>query len=569
MKTYGIFTKSILLFSLVSFAACSSDDDVVELKQDTNSNNSTSGKLAFSASLQNDEVTRASIAAGNDIHWDSTDKIGVFCDNGTTGAQLSITPNSTPTTATFTTDDLPTGFGTPTTYYYSIHPYDATTTSYSSSTITSSLPAQQKVTTNKTYDEDALLMVACADKDEKDLAFKNIPALVKVTLSGNSDGKVKYIKIVAHNKDNKLSGSFTAQVGLTSITSFSATSDAANKNSVELEIPASSETKSYYIALLPGTLDKGYSVYFESAYNSTNGQSIAQLVKTSSSEFQRSKVYDLGEFAVSDLNFRDNVVDLGLPSGTLWATKNISEGSREGSNKTTSFVTNTTDVGGYFAWAEIATKSGIYVWGNSRNSFNYKYGKGARLAGNNSFNTTVGQGYLSRYNSSTNYQSRWFDSGNTPPDYVEQLAAEDDVAYLTDNRFCIPMYGQVEELLKNTTITHNNSVFVLTSKTTGYTDRTVSLPAGGYKGDYTALGSIIHDSEHACYWTKERSNQASTSYLANCIDIYESGLVSTTIKYTLGGEFRSEGRLIRPVVLNKAIAPLKKYTTLCTEAQNQ
>ena len=48
------------------------------------------------------------------------------------------------------------------------------------------------------------------------------------------------------------------------------------------------------------------------------------------------------------VNYDHEYVDLGLPSGTLWATCNVGASSPE-------------DVGDYFAWGENATKD-IYDW---------------------------------------------------------------------------------------------------------------------------------------------------------------------------------------------------------------
>ena len=50
----------------------------------------------------------------------------------------------------------------------------------------------------------------------------------------------------------------------------------------------------------------------------------------------------------------DNYVDLGLPSGLLWATHNVGAESPE-------------DYGSYFSWGETTTKS-VYNWTT------YKYG---------------------------------------------------------------------------------------------------------------------------------------------------------------------------------------------------
>ena len=555
--------KLALPFCVMLLAACSSDDDTAIESSSipvTPSNN----QMSFSAGIEGDNTTRTSTMDNGDdtwsTVWSASESIDIYnvLNNNTKGIFSTTADSEGKDIATFTGSQIANQSGEAN-KFYALYP-SGTTFTPSDNQMQANIPVIQPAYdgVNPAYQ----FMTACSTTNN--LSFKNVCSLVKIDIASSSDFSIGVIKIVSNNGE-KIAGDFTATIndnGTTTIASATSTFVEIRKT-INGDGKAELVNGTYYIAVLPTVLSKGFTLYLEDVTNNKVYQRVANA--TSGYEFKRSEVTDLGSYSSSNYGSKiiSNVVDLGLPSGTLWATKNISEGSREGNNATTSFVANTTDTGGYFAWGEIATKSGIYVWGNM--SANYKYGRGARIAGNNSFNASVGQGYLERYNSSGNYTTRWFSDTETPPDYVEQLAAEDDVAYLTDNNFSIPMYNQAEELFDNTTRAKNGSTFVLTGKTTGYTSRTMDLPAAGYKGDYVnplapLLSSVIHDSSKACYWTKERANEAQYSYLANCFD------VSSASSVTIGGEFRSEGRLIRPVVLNKAFAPVKTYQQLCDEA---
>ena len=101
-------------------------------------------------------------------------------------------------------------------------------------------------------------------------------------------------------------------------------------------------------------------------------------------------------------------VDLGLPSGTLWATCNIGAESPE-------------QVGDYFAWGEIETKNG----------FNWTH----YLLSVGSENT------LTKYCT----QSEWGNEGFT--DNLTELEPEDDAATMIwGDKWQMPSLEQVEEL---------------------------------------------------------------------------------------------------------------------------
>ena len=574
MKTLKYLTNIALVLSLAMLTSCSSDNDFEEGNDNNGNNvNATSGeRLIFSAGLESSDATRATIS-GKNINWESTDVIAVFCDNKDKVANFDITPStSNSTTATFScaVSDLPDDF-TPY-YYYAIYPYnvEGTTASAtftpSSSTFSSSLPATQVATTGYTYDKNAMIMIACAERDEKKLSFKNIPAYAKITLKKNS--KVEYIKIVANNKANQISGSFTASVnynGSVTYTSSAKTSE-YNKNSVELKISPKEAETTYYIAMLPGTLNKGFSIYLESEFdNSTKSQSIYQLVSSSSIPISRSKVYDLGTYDIDELEskFLNDVVDLGLPSGTIWSTKNVKATSND--SYTTEFVDKWYSIGGYYAWGEITAYQQKTDWGNHPNKTSYD---------------------------DNNYY-RWYDFSflgtnvdNTYATGGMSLKLEHDAAYQAGHAYCMPNELQIRELWEVTTgdskengaggtyKSHNIGYSLTSSKKLDDTyngvlisnadnTRSLWLPAGG--ACYNAVGTnqrIHNNNTEVQYWSRTLStNSIGQAY---CLDINGEGSLDnhSTITYIIASstwrDRRYSGRQIRPVVLNNAIAPVSK-----------
>jgi len=145
-------------------------------------------------------------------------------------------------------------------------------------------------------------------------------------------------------------------------------------------------------------------------------------------------------------------VDLGLPSGTLWANMNLGAEKSE-------------DVGLYFAWGETTAHTG-----NDGYSFdwnNYKWCKGGD------------------YNNMTKYyHDTWGDGGWVPS---ETLQSDDDAATQWDKwngSWRMPTEQEIEELLdKNNTSSKWETIngvegLKITSKK--YSDIFIFLPAAGY-----------------------------------------------------------------------------------------
>ena len=121
-------------------------------------------------------------------------------------------------------------------------------------------------------------------------------------------------------------------------------------------------------------------------------------------------------FAEGKAPVPEGFVDLGLPSGTLWSTKNI--GATNGNTAESWY-------GNYYAWGELEPKE-------QYNQSNYKYANGA----NNE---------LTKYCSNSNYG----DNGFT--DELRQLVPEDDVATVTKSAWRMPTNEDFDELLAGTT----------------------------------------------------------------------------------------------------------------------
>ena len=195
-----------------------------------------------------------------------------------------------------------------------------------------------------------------------------------------------------------------------------------------------------------------------------------------------------------------NTVDLGLPSGLLWATCNL------GANSPTEY-------GLYFAWGETegyvaADEKGEFSWGT------YKFG------GSDTNNSQ------SKYNST---------------DGLTTLEPQDDaVTVMLGRSWRIPTEAEVQELIDNTTNSwvedyQGSGVNGRLFKGKGeYADKELFLPACGY---VTSLGTSEDSSGR--YW----SSSLSTSFRYNGRNLF----FSSSSPYMISA-MRSFGCPLRPVL---------------------
>ena len=183
-------------------------------------------------------------------------------------------------------------------------------------------------------------------------------------------------------------------------------------------------------------------------------------------------------------------VDLGLPSGTLWATCNVGASSPE-------------EYGDYFAWGETVTKD-TYYWSTY-------------------FDTEDGGSTFKKY----------YNNGG-----LTELLAEDDAATANwGSGWRMPSLDQIKELINSsyttTTWTTQNGIYgrKITSRSNG---NSIFLPAAGYRNGT----SFVDASGSGYYWSRS-------------LDTYYSSK-ACSLSFNVGNVYwnsyyRFYGRSVRPV----------------------
>ena len=174
-------------------------------------------------------------------------------------------------------------------------------------------------------------------------------------------------------------------------------------------------------------------------------------------------------------------VDLGLPSGTLWAKCNVGADNPE-------------DFGGYFAWGETASKD-RYDWST------YKWCNGSAYS-------------MTKYCTNSAYGDNGFTDGKT------ELDPEDDAAYVNwGPSWRMPTFEQQLELIDNCFWTWTTVNGVNGQLGIGPNGKTIFLPAAGsrWNESYNNAGS------NGSYWA--RTLGPSVSAIAYCL-YFTSGTVS-------------------------------------------
>ena len=195
-------------------------------------------------------------------------------------------------------------------------------------------------------------------------------------------------------------------------------------------------------------------------------------------------------------------VDLGLPSGTLWATCNIGANSPE-------------EYGDYFAWGE-TTVQDSYEWGT------YQWCEG-------SYNT------LTKY---CNDDAFGYNGFTDDPALTELVAGDDAATANWGVKWRMPTIGQFEELINSeyteTAWTTENGVngCRITSKSNG---KSIFLPAAGYRQG----GSLYCAGSDGYYWSRTLGTNTPDYARALYLD---SGCIYTNDYYD-----RNYGRSVRPV----------------------
>ena len=166
-------------------------------------------------------------------------------------------------------------------------------------------------------------------------------------------------------------------------------------------------------------------------------------------------------------------VDLGLPSGTLWATCNIGADSPE-------------EYGDYFAWGETATKD-VYDWRN------YKWAHWEYDTISDHFYRVLDETWY-KY-----YYMKWTKDGFIPGgDGKMELDPEDDAARVNwGSNWRTPTLEQLQELVDKCNWEWTQQNGVKGCLVTGRNGNSIFLPAaGGCSTD------IYNDGKFSYYWSR-------------------------------------------------------------------
>lgn len=216
-------------------------------------------------------------------------------------------------------------------------------------------------------------------------------------------------------------------------------------------------------------------------------------------------------------------VDLGLPSGTLWATFNVG-------------ATKPEEFGDYFAWGETKPKD-VYDWST------YKWAKP---------NSSANISNLLKYNSGAcSYNSGYYSYGDISGtiDNLTTLLPEDDAA--TANwgfDWRMPTINEINELINNCeySLTKVNGISGI--KYTASNGNSIFFPAAGEK-----FGNGILKSDDILILLSSSIDQ-DTPIFANC-------LYDTPYNKSFGGCNREHGHIVRPVRSKKSTSEVSPIDT--------
>lgn len=605
----NLFIKTIPFFSIL-FVACSSDDAIIENNNNPSSSVNTK-QMTFSASMDaDDDITRTYIeTTDKKTYWSKSDKILVYNTTKNSQGEFSIPDDKyeeKSKNAIFTGEALSINEGEGAeNNFIALYPADANALFTSDNTITATLPSRQDLSKANSINTDYFFMTGRTTASN--FAFKNAVSFVKVEIKSSANFPISRLKIVS-NADTYIAGNFTATIASDGTPNISITDNKSTFVELYKDDFSTLDDGVYYLAVLPSKSNgAGMTLLLEDV----NGNKAYQRIKTNFT-FVQSQMYNLGSYTATDSEVNgkmtttvtaslgtdgtrsviENVVDLGLPSGTLWAMNDVTNVS--GDNSETS---------GYYAWGEVNSKDAAnYTWqweGRTNITFRnatYKYGAGNPNDKDNyimiekpqsltNWVSLNGQaGLLNRYNTADDYGQNKSDffGFNATQDNKSILGTNDDAANKMNSQLCMPTEQQAKELINNAYTTVSG--FTVTSKVSGYEGRSIKFNDGGFKRQGTShfltSGTLYNkktyvysnNSENGYYWLRtlakgtvivgnaNNSAEKNADFMAMSFFITSSGI-------TINKADRCEGRKIRPVVANHNAAVSKAYEEIPTNTR--
>ena len=264
-----------------------------------------------------------------------------------------------------------------------------------------------------------------------------------------------------------------------------------------------------------------HDVYFNSKYDSLLIWMEVKDFSQNSNILKWEKKDTTQSLPVSGQIAGHDYIDLGLPSGTLWATYNVG-------------ATKPTEFGNYFAWGETEPKD-VYDWNT------YKYAKV-------SLTEDVLQKWqldtLTKYNTGKEYPG-------TIDDFTTLLPEDDAATANWGGEWRMPTNEELKELTENCEFNWTEINEVSGTKFTAKNGNFVFFPAAGYRYNSRISNSV---GINGVYWSSSLFEEEDD-------DAYRF-MLSTKSGYSFAPIERRNGLSVRPVV-NKNVTG---YSTISNQA---
>ena len=465
---------SAVMLTAATAALCAScsTDNIAEQQQ---GQNETKG-VSLTATMD-EAVTRAGIGkAATDgkalCYWHKGDQIAVqtvkTADNTYSSAKFYTADATGATTATFWSEPL----SGETLGKYALYPYNDDHKFTSESELTCYLPAKYTYTTvgteifsnatDGTFPTNStnVPMLGTVDSENSEITFQHLGGLVVIRI----DAMPFEAGSLTVSADQKLSGDFS--VNLSASTPEMTTTSTDTDSEKQVTFTFSGATKSgvgvFYLPVATGEYTNLTLAISDS--DGANTQTIlygtltmskanvwAISLTTHNGNLRNIRKLSSGNYMVNGREF----VDLGLPSGLLWATMNIG-------------ASDEADFGNYYAWGE-TRPNGCYTW------------------------------YWYTYGSSEDKQTKYY-SG----DSKTILETEDDAATINWGTACrMPTNAEFLELIDNCTWTWTNkstssNQSINGIEFTGKDSKSIFLPASGIYDS----GNLADGGKGCNYWSR-------------------------------------------------------------------
>ena len=357
------------------------------------------------------------------------------------------------------------------------------------------------------YDYLAAAATSPTSEGNVNLAMKRLGCFVRIQIPIKVTGTFKELQLSTSEASFITEGIVDLQAATPSI----ATKTTAAVLSIALDniVVENGETLTIYAMLAPVDLsDKTITIVLKNTTNNYYYYTIA------GKNMVAGKAYNYSISNVPNANGHD-YVDLGLPSGTLWATMNIGANAPE-------------EVGHYYFWGDIIPVEET-SWEYRKLPLNYKH---------------------FTYSNYSSYDGNYTINKYSPQDGKAFLDEEDDVAHVEwGGSWRMPTITERDELINHCTTEVITMGSMKVAKVTGPNGNYILLPFGGYityppdgtwdtttkKYKFTPTHTSTDSYPYGGYWTNQIHpgyvNTSSTGYTASSclrLDTYNPSLTEDT-----------------------------------------